>query len=653
MAALNQPKYRSMVDKALKSTGGIPSQQPRLTKPRTSNPPKPTGAALKAPSDMDAVETLQLQLAQARAEKEENAYGSRGQTDSDPEADRDRYRTKLIDAPTSIKKGKLKPGKIRPGNVKSLGQSNHLGRSNPASPALSGITSPSLGPVNTAKQQALEKTKQQRFPIIHELAVKERTFDELFSEWDEGSEEEFQTALRKVAEFNDTLQKWTLYKMYWKELDVFKYPYKKDEERQKAIDNAVKQYDRMRLGVSDPLWQKLLPKSERDKGICLSKLAATIAKGPQPPAPKINVQKADGSSTNTSGDSEKDDSSQGKKTKGGEPMSRSNSAKSKKTTDSSQAQAKRLLSNAKKPAPAKASPKASPKPSPTKSTTAGGKTSTGKGGRILSKEFVSDSDSESEEAPLAKTVPKPKVAPKMAPKAAPERPAEKPKALEKPKPAPKMAAAKPVARAVPSVKDTINAQVASKPARPVKRARDDDDDDDSSSSGTPLSKRFKPKEPAAKMSSTAAKHRASDSSQGNSQNSARGTSSGASMAKSKNTSPVKSSPLASSPPTNASDLDPADERDTIVARKRKMDADAHDSYETAAAASAAKRQRLSPKVLQKANRFKKFYASYEALHKEIVALEHPPAEKVTDLLDMRERLQEWKNEIYNEVPPEH
>lgn len=537
-------------------------------------------------------------------------------------------RTRVIGGPLTIKGGKVKPGK-----VKLLGtQAGTPARSHPSSPALNGVPSPSLGPINTAKQLAQERTKSQRFPIIHELAVKERTFEDLVSEWDEGTEQEFQTALEKVASFDDDLQKWSMNKLYWKELDVFKYPYKKDDDRQRAIDNAIRQYDRMRLGVSDPLWQKLLPRSERGKGICLSKLQATIAKGPQPPTPKINLHKADGSSTNASGDSEKDDSGQGRKTKGGESMSRSSSqTKAKKMTDS-QAQAKRLLSTSKKPAPAKASPRDSPKASPTKTT----KAPAAKGGRVLSKEFISDSDSESEEAPLAKTVLKPK--PKPAPKPVAERPAEKPKAVEKarvasaPKP-------KPAAKPAPHVKETINAQIVARSTKPLKRSREDDDDDDSSSSGTPLSKRFKPKEQAAKISGSVTKHHASDLSQNG-----RGTSSGASMAKSKNTSPVKSSPLASSPPTNASDLDPADERDTIVARKRKAD-DSCDSIE--------KRQRLSPKVLQKAHRFKKFYASYEALHKEIVGLEHPPAAKVTDLLDMRERLRLLKSEIYEEIPPEN
>merc|ERR1711881_404091 len=46
-----------------------------------------------------------------------------------------------------------------------------------------------------------------------------------------------------------------------------------EEDRQAAIENAIRAFDRMRLPKDDPLWQKLLPKADRGKGITLSKLA--------------------------------------------------------------------------------------------------------------------------------------------------------------------------------------------------------------------------------------------------------------------------------------------------------------------------------------------------------------------------------------------
>ncbi|KAM7206778.1 hypothetical protein V8F33_000421 [Rhypophila sp. PSN 637] len=570
---------------------------------------------------------------------------------------------------------KVEAGKAKPGKSRLLGAPvPTVPRSLSASPALSGLGSPSLGPSSASQ----EKVKQQRFPIIHELAVQELTFDDLFSKYNDGSEQDFQAALKKVADFDDGLQKYVLKKMYWKELDVFQYEYAEETDRQKAIENAIKQYDRMRLGKSDPLWQKLLPVEERDKGKCLSKLQAAIAMAQPAPAPKI------GGGSPSGGDSERDDSASSgtKKGKGGEPMSRSSSQTStKKKLSASEAQAKRLLTNSKKPAATAttAAAKASPKVSPTKPTVkapAAKAPVAAKGGRVLSKEFVTDSDSENDEVPLSLQKSKPTV-----PKAAP---AEKPKPIEKPKPAEKTkptertklvdkpkakvpVAAKPNLREGEQDKDkerdTIRAQVVAKPAKlPAKRARDAEDDD-SSSSGTPLSKRIKPAAKAPVAAVNSLKKRAPSEASQNS----RGTSSGVSLNKSKNTSPVKSSPLASSPPTNASDME--DDRHMMPrGREREHDRDTVISDSSSSGSSVGhgrkrpadlssdsrmgKRQRVSPEVMLKAHKFKQFYVRYHELHEEISRHENPHPDKVADLMDMRDRLSEMKREIYSEVTAE-
>lgn len=574
-----------------------------------------------------------------------------------------------------------KGGKSKPGKARLLGAPvQPAPRSISASPALSGLGSPSLAPSSASQ----EKVKQQRFPIIHELAVQELSFEELFSKYDDITEEDFKTALNKVADFDGELQKWVLKKMYWKELDVFQYEFTQEGDRQKAIDNAIKQYDRMRLGSSDPLWQKLLPAEERGKGICLSRIQAAIAKGPSLPAPRISAQKTGGGSP-SGGDSEHDSASSGaKKGKGGEPMSRSSSQTStKKKLSASEAQAKRLLANSKKPATTStaAAAKASPKVSPTKPNP---KAPAPKGGRVLSKEFVTDSDSDNDEVPLSMST----SLPKSKPLVARPTPVEKPKVVEKPKPAEKIKAAekpkvvekpkpKVTAAAKPSPKegdqdkerDTIRAQVVAKPAKPpVKRSRDVDDDD-SSSSGTPLSKRIKPPAKAAVSTVNSLKKRApSDASQ-----ISRGTSSGVSMNKSKNpspikASPIKSSPLASSPPTNASDME--DDRH-MLPRPREREHDRETIISSASSSSgssvghgrkrpadfssdsnSAKRQRVSHEVMVKAHKFKQFYVRYHELHEEISRHENPNPDKVADLVDMRDRLSKMKREIYSEVTME-
>lgn len=588
-------------------------------------------------------------------------------------------------------------GKVKPPN-RLL--DNASPRSLPPSPALSGVRSPSLAPGGSA----LDQVKQHTFPIIHQLAVSEQSFEDLFAQWNEGSEDEFRVALDKVADFDNNIQKWTLRKRYWKELDVFEYDYAKEEDRQTAINNAVKQFDRMRVGVTDPIWQKLLPVAERGKGICLSKLQANFAKGPTVPKPKPDGANGSGS--------EREDAAVLKKGKGGEPMSRSSSqasAAGKKKPSASEAQAKRLTSTTKKTAPAKASTKASP-------TKPQAKAAASKGGRgPLSEEFVKDSDSEEE--PLAKSKAVAVVAPRPV-KAAPA-PAVKSKAA---------AAAKTVPKE--TEKDTIRAEVVAKPTKAIKPAAKrprDADEDDSSSSGTPLSKRVKAGSKAPTTGANSTKPRTvSDASQNGRPSS--------SAPKAKNTSPTKSSPLAT-PPQNASEVEQErlararsaererereqaqiqalkrdrererererervekererernreraekerergrgerarelgrdrprarePSRDTIISsassnadstigvpvvgRKRPAPMDSYSENHH----HAAKRMRVSAEVLTKAQEFKLAYQRYLQLHEELNGWDSPPESKLHDFVEMHDRLQRMKRAIYQDV----
>ncbi|KAK0631797.1 hypothetical protein B0T14DRAFT_11552 [Immersiella caudata] len=398
MSIFRQPKPKPKAAKAPikseKPTARALASKTGGSTPRLSTvPDRDTGSA----NDDEALANLKNSLAKQQAEKRENA-------------------STIIDGPMLTKGAKGKQAKS-----KLLGaQINNAARSHPGSPAFAPVASPLLAATSTPSQDLL---KQHRSPIIHELAVSDHTFGELFKKYDAGTEAEFSTALNKVADFVESSQKWALKRTYWKELDAQEYDYQSPDDRQKAIDNAVRQYDRMRIGVSDPVWQKLLPKAERNKGICLSKLQAAIAnKGS---VPKINVSKTDASSV-SGADSEKDDStsSGAKKGKGGEPMSRSGS-QTKKKLSASEAQAKRLLSNSKKPAPAA---KASPKVSPTKSTAPAKPAVASRNPRVKSKEFVSDSDSDNDEVPLSSSIPKAKSVTASKPI---DRVVEKPKVVER------------------------------------------------------------------------------------------------------------------------------------------------------------------------------------------------------------------------------
>ncbi|UKZ75430.1 hypothetical protein TrVFT333_003115 [Trichoderma virens FT-333] len=439
----------------------------------------------------------------------------------------------------------------------------------PTSPSLNGITSPSLNPTLTASQQAMERAKEQRVTLVHELAVKDRSTEYLKKKW-EGKEHEFRLTLEKVAEHNADSDTWTMRKTYWKELDPWSYDYASQDERQVVIDNAIRQFDKQRLSAYEAVWQKLLPKEERGKGKCLSRLQANLAKGPHPLRPRSRSRK------------------------------QTTASRLAMKSSSQEAQVKRLLQPSKAAGISKPKAKpAAPKASPTKSK-AGSKANDK---RILSQEIIVNSDTSGDEAP----------APLPAVKA-------------KPKPA------------APKVKDTVIVagrppiKAPTRPA-PVKRPRDDDDS--SSSSGTPLSKRIKQRQP---LPAPRLKHRPSDASVNS-----RGTVASSSF-KSKNTSPTKSSPLASSPPTNASDLENDAPPPPKLKRKTEMES-------KPAAAKRRAAESVSIEILRKANKFKAYYQQYEALHHEISALDNPPHEKLADLLDMRGRLESMKKEIYRECSP--
>ncbi|KAI1375435.1 hypothetical protein F4677DRAFT_422810 [Hypoxylon crocopeplum] len=539
--------------------------------------------------------------------------------------------------------------------------SNSATRSLPSSPALNGVSSPN--PAISASLQLFEKNKSQRTILVHELASRDQAYEHLAEVW-KGAESDLQPTVEKVANFDQSTKKWSLKKIYWKELDVWNYDYRTFDDRQAAIDNAIRQYDKQRLNTSSSEWERLLPPTERGKGIVLSKLQATLAKGNITPVPRVSAQKADD-------DNKSDiDSTKAK----GEAMARSNSqpvgSKTKKVSER-EAQTKRLFSsNPKKAAPKKPAPKA--KPAEEKSR------------KFLSEEKVVDSESSGDERPPSSTsssVSRPKAAERPIEKRI-EKPVEKPmeKPMEKPaekrieKPVEKVAE-KPREKPAPAPRPRPVVRAPRAPAKtsvPTSQKRAREDDDSSSSSGAPLSKRIKPKElPKPLPSSTVLKHRPSDASQ-SSRNAGAGTASSNFSMKSKNTSPAKSSPLASSPPTNASDFEeqqPSKRQPKPQVRNGGRDAngvtnggsagvnqvkkrkDREPDQYSSQQSTPNKKQRVTRDVLVKARMFTKYYERYEALHYEISALKEPPEDKLADLLDMRERLAAIKSEIAQAVTP--
>ncbi|RWA05588.1 hypothetical protein EKO27_g9518 [Xylaria grammica] len=640
---------------------------------KTQRLPHPTMSILKKPPP-----SLSKKVTKVTAKHTSRASSSGADSDADTRPGSYAQRS---GKGTNIGNGGAKSTKFLPTGRSAMASvlSSTTSRSLPSSPALNGVSSPN--PAFSASQQVLEKNKGQRSILVHELATRDQPFEHLRNVWT-GADADLKPTVEKVADFNKSTEKWSLKKIYWKELDVWNYEYDNLADRQSAIDNAVKAYDKARVMLSDAVWERLLPQEDRGKNIVLSKLQATIAK--QSTAPKISVQKAE------EGNKSDIDSSKAK----GEAMSRSTSAPSAskpKKISEREAQTKRLLSNNPK--------KAAPKKQVSKV-----KATEEKGKRVLSEEFVYDTDTSEEEAPLSQSTqstqsttaaPKPKHPQKPAekPEKPTERPIEKPvgRVNEKPRepPAPSVPL-KPKPKAVVRAPRGPTKAIGITNKSPQKRPREDEDS--SSSSGAPLSKRIKPpKELAKPVTEPKAmkQHRASDASRGTNS-----TITSSFTMKSKNTSPTKSSPLATSPPTNASDLEDRSsnqrppnhshqhppqprrngERDRergrdrgqaggstnsaptsnaeapragppVVASKKRKEREPVEESPDTTPTPPTKKPRVSKDVLNQALKFTRYYEKYEALHYEIAALKIPPEDKLADLLEMRGRLVTMKREI--------
>ncbi len=278
---------------------------------RLASPAKPKAKGKKPAAGLDVdVAALESSFAQAEADRLENSYVvavAALAPDGEGPADMATLcSTRIIDTPppsTRRSASAAKTGKTALPTNKGASTAFTVAnsQSQPSSPALNGIGSPSLGPVT-------DKARQSRSAVVHELAVRNQPYDTLWERYD-GDEADFKAALEKVADLDGDSQTYALKKLFWRELDVWNYRYDTDDDRQLAIDNARQRFDRMRLSTSEPEWDRLLPREERGTGKSLSKVQAVIERGsPALPPPKIKVQKADDSSSVGSGSpKDKDD----------------------------------------------------------------------------------------------------------------------------------------------------------------------------------------------------------------------------------------------------------------------------------------------------------------------------------------------------------
>ena len=199
----------------------------------------------------DALAKLQMNLASLQKEKEAKQATI---TDSLIVAPKNRY--------DAARKEKL------------LNRSNRAGlntTSGPSSPQIGAISSPypGAGPTSAPTSEGDLKLQAMKTSVIHLLACEPLTKSEILSK------------TRIPGPLLDTLLprlgreeggKWHLSDKAYKDLDVWKFHYPTQAKRQKAVDNAVRAYDRMRVERDNQAWQLLLPKEERGMGKCLSRL---------------------------------------------------------------------------------------------------------------------------------------------------------------------------------------------------------------------------------------------------------------------------------------------------------------------------------------------------------------------------------------------
>ena len=602
----------------------------------------------------------------------------------------------------------LKHQSTKSGPLSFLKKTNHAShfnnsttRSMPSSPSSGPFRPPVFSKAVPTSDPILPKGRLQRIqairkPLIHLLAIRPLSAKYLAKQV-KCEEDEVLEALSKVAKpARLDPEKFDLNDRTFKDLDVWSFQYPDQHDRDLAIERAISAFDRSRLTPKDPTWQKLLPKIERGKGKTLSKLDH-LQKGPiqQSTTPRIHVQQPDELKSQPA-DSESDVKKR-LSPKDTEPMARSKSHEGvkKKKVSEKEAQSKRLLSNG----PKKIVPVVKEKePHP------GVKKGTKKISEPLSSEFVNESDEEDglEEsmAREAQGLTPREYHTSGTPKSTPAKGVTL--KVQKPKVAPKPGASRPATKGV-----AVKASDASTHAHPPQVSKPKPsmttDKEKAKENNVDLIKKDgriaqkapekKPEIPSA--SSSASKRKLSDAGQG-------GTPMKKTLSSSRKISPPhKPSPLGSSPPTNASDLDrlgvssasstplvpelskkllgangharntsehslkrKAGDLDKNIHEHRSLLPNGHVNGIMNGHVKPAKRQKtseLTPPssnspsppspatarsvVLEKAQRFKAYYPKYEKMYHDVETAADPTEEDVEKLKRMHRRLADMKAEI--------
>jgi RNA polymerase II elongation factor ELL len=536
---------------------------------------------------------------------------------------------------------------LRNAGNRSLTSSPTLGAPRSPLPGMTPTSAPSSQAKNSARLQAL------RAPLIHLLAI--RPVSAKFLARQTRSTIEDCTALvqKYGTENRIDREKYDLKDKFYKDLDVWKFPYPTQDDRQAAIDKAISAFDRMRLSRTDTLWQSLLPKEERGKGKCLSKLNLQSGlAGKKPATPRIAM---DGADDRKDGDTTGNETDRPKGTPATGP----------KKTSTPAAKARVEKEPAKRPAKNKAT-NSTLTGRITKKTGGRPPAKTGAETKYKSAEFVHDSDESDDEMPDASSPPAPAKAPSPAPAPVPAerpkpvkgitakkttqvstkpRPKEDTPAVPTPKvpkaeaPTPKLEATKAVAKRPPSIRPSTSPQKPSPLSSPPASASDatgrsrsdSNNQSSSSSSSSPLISQLGRAKATGAVSSLSGSTRP-----------ANGTSKGGPA--SVNPLKRKAEPERPAAPTPRGARATPGKNDT----KRRRAVSTSSGGSTGSASPSMAYKVAQRQLWDKSQRFKKAYAKYRSLHDTLAGQVNPRADLITRLEDWHEKLTQMKNEIWEE-----
>ena len=128
-----------------------------------------------------------------------------------------------------------------------------------------------------------------RIPLLHLLALGSDTTNH-FAVKTRAPIELCLRILHKLGNRTRAGNHWELVDDYFRELDVWKFPYANDKDRETAIKNAQAAYNRLRLSAEATEWDRLVKPEERGK----VKIGPTVPTLPKPRAvPALKVVKQD------------------------------------------------------------------------------------------------------------------------------------------------------------------------------------------------------------------------------------------------------------------------------------------------------------------------------------------------------------------------